>query len=170
MAHRTHVSCRLFFPQAPSYSLLRPVWSILAFPLHVLSSVFRFIFGVLRIPFPQFRFTSLNFYRPLRPRTSARGGPDRWLRELEEETGAISISRSNLPRGTTTSVTADPGQSSLTARSSSTVAPTEDGRKLLPDFTICSYEEMLRTCQREAKIGCVILVSEEHDDVPAFKR
>jgi len=169
--HTFHVIYHVnIFSQAPSYSLLRPVWSILAFPLHVLSSVFRFIFGVLRIPFPQFRFTSLNFYRPLRPRTSARGGPDRWLRELEEETGAISISRSNLPRGTTTSVTADPGQSSLTARSSSTVAPTEDGRKLLPDFTICSYEEMLRTCQREAKIGCVILVSEEHDDVPAFKR
>jgi len=155
------------FPQPP-YSLLRPVWSILAFPLHILSSVFRFIFGVLRIPFPQFRFTSLNFYRPLRPRASARGGPDRWLRELEEETGAISISRSNLPRATTSSVNADPGQSSLTARSSN--VPTEDGRKLLPDFTICSYEEMLRTCQREAKIGCVILVSEEHDDVPAFKR
>ncbi|KIM43637.1 hypothetical protein M413DRAFT_68581 [Hebeloma cylindrosporum] len=153
----------------PSYSLLRPVWSILAFPIHILSSVFRFIFGVLRIPFPQFRFTSLNFYRPLRPRTSTRGGPDRWLRELEEETGAISISRSNLPRGTTSSVTTDP-QSSLTARSSNTAGPTEDGRKLLPDFTICSYEEMLRTCQREAKIGCVILVSEEHDDVPAFKR
>ena len=154
----------------PSYSIFRPVWSILAFPLHVLSSVFRFIFGILRIPLPQFRFTNLNFYRPLRPRASASGGPDRWLRELEEETGAISISRSNLARGTTSSVATDAGQSSLTARTSNTIVHTEDGRKFLPEFTICSYEDMLRRCQREAKIGCVILVSEEHDDVSAFKR
>jgi FAS-associated factor 2 len=46
----------------------------------------------------------------------------------------------------------------------------EDGRKLLPDFTLGSYEEILRLCQREAKIACVIMVSEEHDDVTEFKR
>ncbi|KAF8954716.1 hypothetical protein BDZ97DRAFT_1927810 [Flammula alnicola] len=157
--------------QPSSYlSLARPLWPFIAFPLHVLSSLFRFIFGVLHIPIPQLRFSSLNFYRPLRPRPSSRGGPDRWLRELEEETGAISIGRSKLPRGTTSSLLMDPGQSSLTSRSYVTNGPFDDGRKYLPDFTICSYEDMLRTCQREAKIGCVILVSEEHDDVAEFKR
>jgi FAS-associated factor 2 len=46
----------------------------------------------------------------------------------------------------------------------------EEGRKILPDFTLGSYEEVLRLCQREAKVACVILVSEEHDDVTEFKR
>jgi FAS-associated factor 2 len=90
------------------------------------------------------------------------------LRELEEETGAISMSRLKQPRGTTSSFNTEPGQSSLTSRK--TNGQTEDGRKLLPDFTISTYEEMLRLCQRDMKIGCVILVSEEHDDVLEFKR
>lgn len=41
---------------------------------------------------------------------------------------------------------------------------------MLPDFTLGSYDEALRTCQKEARIGCIILVSEEHDDVTEFKR
>ncbi|KAF8154634.1 hypothetical protein B0H34DRAFT_676376 [Crassisporium funariophilum] len=157
-------------PNTHSFVMARPLLSILAFPFHILSNVFRFIFGVLRIPIPQLRFMSLNFYRPLRPRPASRGGPDRWLRDLEEETGAISIGRLKLPRGTTSSFNVEAGQSSLTSRASRTNGYTEDGRKLLPDFTTGSYEEMLKTCQREAKVGCVILVSEEHDDVPEFKR
>ena len=110
----------------------------------------------------------LNFYRTRQFRAPSRGGPDRWLRELEEETGAISIGRLKQPRGTTSSFNTEPGQSSLTSRR--TNGQIEDGRKLLPDFTISTYEEMLRLCQREMKIGCVILVSEEHDDVLEFKR
>ncbi|KDR79095.1 hypothetical protein GALMADRAFT_242958 [Galerina marginata CBS 339.88] len=153
-----------------SSALTRPLFSFLAFPFHVISSLFRFIFGILRIPIPQFRFMGLNFYRPLRPRPTSRGGPDRWLRDLEEETGAISIGRSKAPRGTTSSLNIDAGQSSLTSRLPSANGQTEDGRKYLPDFTISTYEDMLRMCQREAKIGCVILVSDEHDDVPEFKR
>lgn len=43
-------------------------------------------------------------------------------------------------------------------------------RKILPDFFLGSYEEALQTCQREAKIGCIVLVSNEHDDVAEFKR
>ena len=110
----------------------------------------------------------LNFYRTRQFRAPSRGGPDRWLRELEEETGAISIGRLKQPRGTTSSFNTEPGQSSLTSRRKN--GQIEDGRKLLPDFTISTYEEMLRLCQREMKIGCVILVSEEHDDVLEFKR
>lgn len=110
----------------------------------------------------------LNFYRTRHFRAPSRGGPDKWLRELEEETGAISISRLKQPRGTTSSFNAEPGQSSLTSRRIN--GQIEDGRKLLPDFTISTYEEMLKLCQRDMRIGCVILVSEEHDDVLEFKR
>jgi FAS-associated factor 2 len=118
----------------------------------------------------------LNFYRTRQFRAPSRGGPDRWLRELEEETGAISIGRlkqqqQQQPRGTTSSFNStEPGQSSNSLTSRRTNGQIDDGRKLLPDFTISTYEEMLKLCQREMKIGCVILVSEEHDDVLEFKR
>ena len=120
-----------------------------------------------------------NFYRnttrQFREPSRGGGGPDRWLRELEEETGAISIGRlkQQQPRGTTSSfnTTTEPaGQSSSSLTSRRTNGQIDDGRKLLPDFTISTYEEMLKLCQREMKIGCVILVSEEHDDVLEFKR
>ena len=153
------------FPLIPARSWL----SLLAFPFHIISSIFRFVFGFLRIPIPQLRFMGLNFYRARQFREPSRGGPDKWLRELEEETGAISIGRLKQPRGTTSSFNTEPGQSSsLTSRR--TNGQIDDGRKHLPDFTISTYEEMLRLCQREMKIGCVILVSEEHDDVLEFKR
>ena len=47
-----------------------------------------------------------------------------------------------------------------------------DAECVLPDFFIGSYEEFARTCAREndPKIGCVIIVSEEHDDDVEFKR
>ena len=122
-----------------------------------------------------------NFYRSttrqFREPSSRGAGPDRWLRELEEETGAISIGRlkQQQPRGTTssfnaTTTTTEPGQSSSSLTSRRMNGQIDDGRKLLPDFTISTYEEMLKLCQREMKIGCVILVSEEHDDVLEFKR
>ncbi|KAJ3569148.1 hypothetical protein NP233_g5243 [Leucocoprinus birnbaumii] len=151
------------------YTLARPLFSIIAFPLHILSSVFRFIFNILRIPVPQFRFSTLNFYRPLRPRPSHRGGPDKWVTELEEELGAVCIGKLRGPRGSASTSAVEAGPSRLTARNTQSDDPAEGG-KLLPDFKICGYEEFLRTCQRELKVGCVILVTEEHDDTPEFKR
>ena len=117
-----------------------------------------------------YRNTTRQFREPSRG-----GGPDKWLRELEEETGAISIGRlkQQQPRGTTSSfnnTTTETGQSSSSLTSRRTNGQIDDGRKHLPDFTISTYEEMLKLCQREMKIGCVILVSEEHDDVLEFKR
>lgn len=149
------------------YLVARPFLSIFAFPLHILSNVFRFIFGILRIPIPQFRFASLGFYRPLPrgPRHTHRGGPDRWVRELEEETGAVCIGSTKGPRGVSTA-TEGAGPSTLTSRPRTA----EDGGKMLPDFTLGSYDEVLRTCQQEARIACIVLVSEEHDDVAEFKR
>lgn len=152
------------------YTLARPLFSLLAVPLHILSSVFRFILNILRIPVPQFRFNTLNFYRPLRPRPTHRGGPDKWVRELEEELGAVCIGGLKSPRGSTSTSGVEAGPSRLTARNTQSDGPLAEGRKLLPDFILSSYEEFLRTCQREFRIGCVILVTEEHDDTAEFKR
>lgn len=146
------------------YHLARPFLSILAFPLHICSNILRFIFGILRIPLPHLTFSALNFYRPLpRNRPRLRRGPDRWVRELEEETGAISIRTAVVGSSTATDIA---GPSSLRARPH----PVEDGIKILPDFTLGPYDEVLRMCQKEARIGCIVIVSEEHDDVAEFKR
>ncbi|EKM74991.1 hypothetical protein AGABI1DRAFT_88082 [Agaricus bisporus var. burnettii JB137-S8] len=150
------------------YALARPLLSLLAVPLHILSSVVRFIFGILRIPVPQFRFTSLNFYRP-QPRRRA-GGPDKWVRELEEELGAVCIGRTKTPRVSTSTTGMQAGPSRVSARNAQSDDCLAEGKKLLPDFIISSYDQFLRTCQREFKIGCVILLTEEHDDTPEFKR
>ncbi|KAF9491074.1 hypothetical protein BDN71DRAFT_1453488 [Pleurotus eryngii] len=202
--------------------LPRPLLSLLSFPFHVLSSILRFIFGVLRVPVPQ--FTLLNFYanstfysslrrRGPRPAHGDTGGLERWVRELEEETGAISISRytnktasSSITNGgasTTTAVQAGP--STLTSRTNNAAALNAlfaealaarsihsnsrhningggddvrpatggrvgGGRKVLPDFFVGAYENALQVCEREARLGCVVLVSEEHDDTREFKR
>ncbi|KAI0746339.1 hypothetical protein C8Q80DRAFT_767238 [Daedaleopsis nitida] len=46
----------------------------------------------------------------------------------------------------------------------------ESGLKVLPDFFLGEYEEFARMCQRDVKIGCIIIVSDEHDDDAEFKR
>ncbi|KAF4566349.1 hypothetical protein EYR36_011775 [Pleurotus pulmonarius] len=218
----------------------RPLLALLAFPFHILAAVVRFVLGVLRIPVPQ--LSLLNLYsvsgfwrtgwgagRVGRSGRSGRSGrgrggrgrtgrdPDAWVRELEEETGAISISRytkqgsgsGNGSIGATGVQAVEAGPSTLTARttnaaalnalfaealagrssaSSSTSYPPDantnaggissnsengglnGGRKVLPAFFAGTYEEVLRTCDREARVGCVVLVSEEHDDTREFKR
>ena len=64
-----------------------------------------------------------------------------------------------------TGAEAGPGPSTLSRRH-------EESRdiKQLPDFFIGSYESALRTAEKERRIFCAILVSEEHDDVLEFKR
>ncbi|THH01011.1 hypothetical protein EW026_g1611 [Hermanssonia centrifuga] len=44
--------------------------------------------------------------------------------------------------------------------------------RVLPDFFIGSYESFVKACAKETepKIGCAVLVSDEHDDVAEFKR
>jgi hypothetical protein len=130
------------------------LYSILAFPFHLLSSLVRF----LRLPTPQFRFSSLTFYRPLRTSNLQRA-PHAWLRDLEDETGAYATS-------TAISMT--------TSSSSSSSKPRPDAHhqhsKVLPNFMLSSYDQFLRKCQTDVRIGCVILVSEEHDNVAEFKK
>jgi len=141
--------------------------SILTFPFHVLASIIRFVFHTLRIPLPRAPFSFLNFYRPLIARSSNRSNPytvsDRWVRSLEEETGAHCLSRAN-PVSDAGPSTSQPQTNDFRSR---LVAGSS---RLLPDFTIGSYDEILRLCQSELRIGCIVLVSSEHDDVPDFKR
>ncbi|KAJ6591374.1 hypothetical protein B0H10DRAFT_2179292 [Mycena sp. CBHHK59/15] len=133
--------------------------SILAFPFTLLSAILRFVFGVLRIPLPRPFTFNIALFRPRRTPPRSDGGADRWVRELEEETGALCMSRVADASGV------DAGPSTLTHR-----ANAEGDRRVLPDFTLGTYEEALRVCQRDARIGCIVLVSEEHDDVAEFKR
>lgn len=87
------------------------------------------------------------------------------MRELEEETGAVRIGSTKGSRGISTA-TENAGPSTLSSRPRTA----EDGGKMLPDFTLGSYDEVLQRCQRDARIACIVLVSEEHDDVAEFKR
>lgn len=138
--------------------------SILTFPFHILASIIRFVFHTLRIPLPRVPFSFLNFYRPLIARSSSRSDSytvsDRWVRSLEEETGAHCLSRSSLVPGAGPSTQSNDLRSRLGTSSS----------RLLPDFTLGGYDEILRLCQSEIRIGCIVLVSSEHDDVLDFKR
>lgn len=141
--------------------------SILSFPFHVLASIIRFVFHTLRIPLPRVPFSLLNFYRPLVGRSSTRPDPytasDRWVRSLEEETGAHCLSRAG-PVPDAGPSTSHPQANDLRSRLGTSSS------RLLPDFTLGSYDEILRLCQSEIRIGCIVLVSSEHDDVPDFKR
>jgi FAS-associated factor 2 len=141
--------------------------SILTFPFHVLASIIRFIFHTLRIPLPRVPFSLLNFYRPLISRSPNRSDPyaisDRWVRSLEEETGAHCWSRTS-PTPDVGPSTSQPQPNNLRSRSNAA------SQRVLPDFTLGSYDEILRLCQSEMRIGCIVLVSNEHDDVPDFKR
>ena len=96
---------------------------------------------------------------------------DRWVRELEEETGAIRESRLGDFDGITGSASgaqakAGPGPSTLSRRNESS----RSYRKQIPEFYLGSYENALQEAQRQAQPLCAVIVSEEHDDVPEFKR
>ncbi|RPD56562.1 hypothetical protein L226DRAFT_531309 [Lentinus tigrinus ALCF2SS1-7] len=160
---------------------MRVVFNILAIPLYPLFSLLRFIFRALRIPLPNFGPFTLS-YRPLGPGPSheakdPKSVAERWVLTLEEETGAVCISRSANRRreqGNGHSVaTGVAGPSNLTVRSAweeGSSGAAEGDLKLLPDFFLGGYEEFARTCQKDIKIGCIVIVSDEHDDVPEFKR
>ncbi|KAJ6466984.1 hypothetical protein C8R45DRAFT_1079465 [Mycena sanguinolenta] len=151
-------------PRNPPGFSLSSIWT---FPFQLLGTLLRFILGVLRIPLPRPFAFNLALFRPRHTRTPPRGdgGADRWVRELEEETGALCMSSARHASGVDvgTSSAGAAGPSTLTHRGPS-------DRKVLPDFTLGTYEDALRTCQRDARIACIVLVSEEHDDVPEFKR
>ena len=161
-------------PNQPTFILSRrSIYALLTFPFSVLSSIFRFIFGVLHIPLPR-SFSTLNFLTSRGPSSIHRQLPDdpksvtdRWVRALEEETGAVCVSRSGN-EATTTGVAGPSASASTSTLRSRGDGPTTG--PVLPDFFLGSYEEAMRTCQRQLKIGCIILVSDEHQDAAKFKR
>ena len=97
---------------------------------------------------------------------------------LQEKAGAVCISQSANKRREQSNghsvATGIAGPSKVTQHKGALEEGSGRGvqgdLKLLPDFFLGGYEEFARTCQREIKIGCVVIVSDEHDDVPEFKR
>ena len=155
-------------PAPPPPSLL----GVLAYPFQVLGSLFRFIFGILHIPLPP--FLSLNTLSRRTPSNRGTGTGSRrdpksqariWIRELEEEIGAVTIAS----RSSAVDNSAAAGSSSG-ARRRAPVPTDSSGPKYLPNFLESSYEDALRTAQSTARVLCVVLVSSEHDDDPKFKR
>ncbi|CAE6438132.1 unnamed protein product [Rhizoctonia solani] len=153
----------------PGLNLFR----VLAYPFSVTISLFTFVLRIVGFPLrligvplprlpPISLIGALTFFNRARrpggdiddPRTAAM----RWVRQLEEETGAVSIGRVKELAKSDEGEDEGKGKESLNA-----------GR-ILPNFYIGSYEEALRIAQRELRVLCVILVSEEHDDVAQFKR
>lgn len=84
------------------------------------------------------------------------------MRELEDETGAMTVSRARASRRED-----EPGPSSLAVGHDVLF---DSGRKLLPDFWLGSYESALEAVKRDARMLCVVLLSDEHDDTPEFRR
>lgn len=157
--------------QPKSLLFRRSIYTLLTFPFSVISNIFRFIFGVLHIPLPR-SFATLNFLPTRGHSVTHRQLPedpksvaDRWVRALEEETGAVCISRSRN-EAAATGVAGPSTASTSTLRSRGDVTTSF----VLPDFFLGSYEEAMGTCQRQLKIGCIILVSDEHQDATKFKR
>ncbi|KAI6129279.1 hypothetical protein EDD16DRAFT_1701278 [Pisolithus croceorrhizus] len=146
----------------PLKSLANTVFTVLSLPFHVVTGILRFILGVFRIPFLSLNFSS-NTYRPPRHPQDSRGAIRRWITTLEEETGAYNIKSSP-------SVATGRDNHPSTSRRHTYPPANPETTRVLPDFFDGTYDEVLDICQKEGRIACVILVSEEHDDVPAFKR
>ena len=93
-----------------------------------------------------------------------------WVTQLEREAGVTSSSNLDSYNSTNTTeavvVTgvAGPGPSTLNRRLEQSPIP----RRPFPEFYMGSYEDALRTAQADAVTLCVVLVSDEHDDVAYF--
>ena len=154
------------------------LFSILTSPLtvtvNILSSLFHFIFRVLRIPFPRLNILNISLPGGAPRHGRARKGSysddpavvaERWVRELEEETGALCISKARALEAHEADATSDePGPSNRVIQRHAAK------RKTLPDFFVGGYDAALKLSQQEARVLCVILTCEEHDDVPPFRR
>jgi FAS-associated factor 2 len=146
--------------------------------LNLLSSLLHFVFRVLRIPFPRvLRLNSSGSFNRSGRRGSYSDSPaivaERWVRELEEETGALCISNAALldaqTNGNGAASESEAGPSSG-AGTSKLVRRHQAGTKTLPNFFLGGYDAALDIAKREARVLCVILTSEEHDDMPVFRR
>lgn len=146
------------------------IWSLVTSPLSItfnlFASLFHFIFRVLRIPYPaRFGLLSNGINRSAR-RGSYSDDPavvaERWIRELEEETGALCVSKVQALEANGRD---QPGPSNHLVHRG-----TAGKRKALPDFFSSGYDAALKVAQTEARVLCVIITCEEHDDVAAFRK
>ncbi|KAG8791126.1 hypothetical protein FRC12_010111 [Ceratobasidium sp. 428] len=154
------------YPSTPQPGL--NLFRFFAYPFSVTLSLFSFVLRIvgfplrlLGIPLPRLppisRAGSLTFFS--RPGTSTddpREAAMRWVRQLEEETGALCVGHEKDARSDGED---ESGKGKESVKGGS-----------LPNFMIGSYEDALRRAQRELRVLCVVLVSEEHDDVAQFKR
>lgn len=137
--------------------------AVVAAPVSVLLDVtlsfLRFLARILRIRLPSLSLRWPGQSRPAnRLRTDPRSCAERWLRTLEEETGATSSS--TFQEGTSSAASSSKGD--LTYRGKA--------GKRLPGFFVGSYESALREAREQMKVLMVVLVTDEHDDVAHFKR
>ncbi|KAG9012526.1 hypothetical protein FRB94_005843 [Tulasnella sp. JGI-2019a] len=162
-------------PSAPLLARLGlGLLSVLTYPLtlsfSLMKNILQYVFRILRIPFPRFGSASISLRPPTAGRPPRPGNPrdaaERWVRELEDETGALSVTRAAVTATTTSRGGKDVGEGSeLRHREKS-----DTKGRLLPDFWLGSYESALKAAQTDAKMLCVVIVSEEHDDTAEFKR
>ncbi|KAE9389945.1 hypothetical protein BT96DRAFT_1002768 [Gymnopus androsaceus JB14] len=150
-----------------------PITQVLTYPLHILSSLFRFIFTLLRLqnPIPYIPLLSLNPW--------SQGGGWDWTNlgrgELEEETGGV-CANSTISSSDFTDVGDSTGiarKSRITPRhTSSSASNGTNGQPLLPLFASGSYNSILCLCSspQNPKIEFIVLVSSEHTpDDAVFK-
>ncbi|KAF8528447.1 hypothetical protein BU17DRAFT_38224 [Hysterangium stoloniferum] len=159
------------FPTRIFLSLL----SLAAFPITLTFNIVSHIFRFFRIPVPRaplsFTLSSL-WSRGGIGRLSRNGGgripedavlaAERLMRDLEDETGAVTVSRA-------CAIQAEAAPRAGPSRAFTSIFD-DTSRKFLPDFHLGSYESALQLIRRDARPLCVILLSEEHEDTPAFKR
>ncbi|KAG9120551.1 hypothetical protein FRC07_003909 [Ceratobasidium sp. 392] len=154
------------YPSTPQPGL--NLFRFFAYPFSVTLSLFSFVLRIvgfplrlLGIPLPRLppisRAGSLTFFgRPSTSTDDPRTAATRWVRQLEEETGAVCVGHEKDMRSDGED---EGGKGKVSVKGG-----------MLPNFALCSYEEALRSAQRELRVLCVVLVSEEHDDVAQFKR
>ncbi|SCZ91955.1 BZ3500_MvSof-1268-A1-R1_Chr5-3g08244 [Microbotryum saponariae] len=146
---------------------------ILAIPIGLLGIAFGIVARLLRIRPGQTSLGPRNpFARDARSlqRMDPVGSAERFVRSIEEMTGAVRWSRRlGDAQGSSSSVvgTSSGGSSSLERRRSGS---NSSARKALPDFWIGSYESVLKKAKDDFQVLMVVLTCDEHEDDELFKR
>ncbi|KAN0061820.1 UBX domain-containing protein 10 [Thecaphora frezii] len=145
------------------------VWSAITLPLSLTQSILLLLFRVFRLRelLPGlFGGSSGPNGRAGMPKTDPRICAERFVRELEEETGASSIPPSSVPDAATS-----PGSSSDSGAAASAGDATKaPARSRLPPFFIGGYSDALKLAKEQIKILLVILTSCEHGDIGHFRK
>ncbi|KAL1745464.1 hypothetical protein HDZ31DRAFT_36340 [Schizophyllum fasciatum] len=173
--HQFEVEDPPYASPAPSSSLVRAIafpFRILFYPLRALAAILlpRTAYAALASTLARLSPAALVLgishllFGPPTPRRDL-------LRQLEEDTGAVPYSRWLSGGGgdsaATTGAEAGPGPATAQRRGARSLPP---AGAVLPDFQPVPYDALLAQALTEARIACIILISSEHDDVPAFIR